>query len=75
MRMQIEATLTAVKLQADLRLLYAERALAGLEGLGSDPSYMADLLDDIDSLRNAYIGAVVTEIATLRAELGGPLRG
>lgn len=75
MRMQIEATLTAIKLQADLRLLYAERALAGLEGLGSDPNYMADLLDDIDSLKNAYIGAVVTEIATLRAELGGPLRG
>ena len=75
MRMQIESTLTAVKLQADLRLLYAERALAGLEGLGSDPSYMADLLDDISSLKNAYIGAVVTEIATLRGELGGPLRG
>jgi hypothetical protein len=36
---------------------------------------MADLLDDIDSLKNAYVGAVVTEIATLRAELGGPLRG
>ena len=49
MRMQIEATLTAAKIRADLRLLYAERALAGLEGLGSDPSYMADLLDDIDS--------------------------
>jgi hypothetical protein len=75
MRMQIEATLTAAKIRADLRLLYAERALAGLEGLGSDPSYMADLLDDIDSLKNAYVGAVVTEIATLRAELGGPLRG
>jgi hypothetical protein len=73
--MQIEATLTAAKIRADLRLLYAERALAGLEGLGSDPSYMADLLDDIDSLKNAYVGAVVTEIATLRAELGGPLRG
>lgn len=75
MRMQIEATLTAAKIRADLRLLYAERALAGLEGLGSDPSYMADLLDDIDSLKNAYVGAVVTEIATLRAELGEPLRG
>jgi hypothetical protein len=73
--MQIEATLTAVKLQADLRLLYAERALAGLEGLGSDPSYMADLLDDIDSLNTAYVGAVVTEIATLHGELGGPLLG
>ena len=66
--MQTEATLTAVKLRADLRLLYAERALAGLEGLGSDPSYMADLLDDIDSLKNAYVGAVVTEIATLRGK-------
>ena len=75
MHMQIEATLTAAKIRADLRLLYAERALAGLEGLGSDPSYMADLLDDIDSLKNAYVGAVVTEIATLRGELGGPLRG
>ena len=75
MRMQIEATLTAAKIRADLRLLYAERVLAGLEGLGSDPSYMADLLDDIDALKNAYMGAVVTEIATLRAELGGPLRG
>jgi hypothetical protein len=73
--MQTEATLTAAKIRADLRLLYAERALAGLEGLGNDPSYMADLLDDIDSLKNAYVGAVVTEIATLRAELGGPLRG
>ncbi len=75
MRMQTEATLTAAKIRADLCLLHAERALAGLEGLGSDPSYMADLLDDINLLKQAYVGAVVTEIATLRAELGGPLRG
>ena len=73
--MQTEATLTAAKIRADLRLLNAERALAGLEGLASDPSYMADLLDDIDSLKHAYVGAVVTEIASLRAELGGALRG
>jgi hypothetical protein len=73
--MQTEATLTAAKIRADLRLLYAERALADLEGLGADPSYMDDLLDDIDSLKEAYVGAVVTEIATLRGELGGALQG
>ncbi len=73
--MQTETTLTAAKIRADLRLLCAERALADLEGLGADPSYMDDLLDDIDSLKNAYVGAVVTEIATLRAELGGALQG
>ncbi len=73
--MQTEATLTAAKLRSDLRLLYAERALADLEGMGADPTYMDDLLDDIDALKKAYIGAVVTEIATLRAELGGALQG
>ena len=74
--MQTEATtITAAKLRADLCLLYAERALADLEGLTTDPSYMDDLLDDIRSLKGAYVGAVVTEIATLRAELGGALQG
>ncbi len=73
--MQTEANLTAAKIRADLRLLYAERALADLEGLGTDPSYMNDLLDDIDSLKEAYVGAVVTEMATLRGELGGMLQG
>ena len=73
--MKTETTLTAAKIRADLRLLYAERALADLEGMDSDPSYMTDLLDDIDSLKHAYVGAVVTEIATLRGELGGALHG
>ncbi|MDP1849412.1 MAG: hypothetical protein Q8K79_16600 [Solirubrobacteraceae bacterium] len=73
--MQTEATLTAAKIRADLRLLYAERALADLEGIGADPTYMDDLLDDISSLKEAYVGAVVTEIATLRAELGAALQG
>jgi hypothetical protein len=73
--MQIEATLTAAKLRSDLRLLYAERALADLEGMGADPTYMDDLLDDISTLKEAYVGAVVTEIATLRGELGGALQG
>ena len=66
---------TAVEIQDELRMLYIERALAEIEGLASDPGYMTDLLDDIESHKSAFAGAVVTEIATLRAELGGMLRG
>jgi len=73
--MKTQTNRTAVDIQADLRMLYVERALATLEGLASDPSYMADLLDDIGSHESALVGAVVTEIATLRAELSAPLRG
>jgi hypothetical protein len=35
----------------------------------------ADLLEDIHAHRSALAGMVVTEIAILRAELGGLLRG
>ena len=73
--MQIETTITSVELQQELRLLYAERSFAVLEGLSADPVYMADLLDDITAAECAYAGVVVTEIATLRAELGAPLVG
>jgi hypothetical protein len=73
--MQIETTLTSTELQAELRLLYVERSLAELEGLDADPRYMADLRQDIEAHKNAFMGVVVTEIATLRAELGGPLVG
>ena len=74
--MQIETTpISAAHLQQELRLLYAERSLAELEGMSADPVYMTDLLDDITAHESAFIGAAVTEIATLRAELGGPLRG
>jgi hypothetical protein len=66
---------TAADIQAQLRLLYAELALAGLEGLASDPSYIGDLLDEIHEHRSALAGTVVTEIACLRAQLSGPLRG
>jgi hypothetical protein len=66
---------TAADIQAKLRLLYVERALAELHGLASNASYMTDLLDDIHAHKSAFVGASVTEIATLRAELNGPLRG
>jgi hypothetical protein len=73
--MKTTTTRTAADIQAQLRLLYVERALAELEGLASDPSYMEDLLDEIHEHQSAYVGTVVTEIATLRAELSAPLRG
>ena len=73
--METTTTRTAAEIQFELRLLYAERALAELEGLAGDAAYMADLLDDIHRYRSAFVGAVVTEIATLRSELSGPLRG
>jgi hypothetical protein len=36
---------------------------------------MADLEDEIAAARSAYVGAAVTEIASLRAELSGPQLG
>jgi hypothetical protein len=55
--------------------LAAERASAWLYGLDGDESYMADLHDEIAEARAAYVGAAVTEIAILRAELSGALQG
>jgi hypothetical protein len=75
MKIQIPPNTTAADIQAELRLLYVERALAELGGLDADPGYVADLLDDIDAHRSAFTGMAVTEIATLRADLDGPLRG
>ncbi len=68
-------TVTAAEIRAELRMLYLERALAEIEGLAGEESYMADLLDEIASHEGAFVGAAVTEIATLRAELGERLRG
>ena len=66
---------SAADLADHLRLLYVERALAGLEGFSDDGAYMADLDDEIADTRHAYAGTAVTEIASLRAELSGPLAG
>ena len=73
--MQIEPTVTSTELQHELRLLYAERVLAELAGFAADQGYMDDLREDITAHESAFTGVVVTEIATLRAELGGPLWG
>jgi hypothetical protein len=75
MQTRTDTSPSAVEIQDELRMLYLERALAEIEGLADEDNYMADLLDDIESQKSAFVGAVVTEIAQLRAQLGGALRG
>jgi hypothetical protein len=67
--------MSAIEMQDHLQQLQVERALALIEGLESCSAYMADLDDEIAAARNAYVGAAVTEIATLRAALSGPQLG
>ncbi len=62
-------------LREHLELLERERASAALSGLAANGVYSADLLDELDAVRSAYVGAAVTEIASLRASLAAPLRG
>jgi hypothetical protein len=65
----------AIEIQIRLKELQAERLLAASEGLAANALYMADLEDEIAKLSDAYVGAAVTEIATLRATLFGPQAG
>lgn len=58
-----------------LRRLEAERLDAVEAGLGGNALYMTDLETDIEASRAVYVGLAVTEIATLRAQLGGPQVG
>jgi hypothetical protein len=58
-----------------LRRLEAERLDAVEAGLGENALYMTDLENDIEDSRATYVGLAVTEIATLRAQLGGPQVG
>ena len=63
--------MTAIDIQTQLHQLQAERSLAALEPLAAPATYLTDLDDEIAAFRDAYVGTVVTEIATLRAELFG----
>ena len=69
------STLTATDVKRQLDLLHEERLLAVEIGLAADGAYMADLEDEIVAVSAAYVGTAVTEIATMRAELSGPLVG
>ncbi len=66
---------TAIDVKQHLQLLKEERVLALEAGLGADAAYMADLEDEIAATHAAWVGAAVTEIASLRAELSGPQFG
>ena len=63
------------EIQIRLKELQAESALALIEGLASNSAYMADLREEIAAESHAYVGAAVTEIATLRAQLSRPQLG
>ena len=62
------------ELHAHLHDLAVERATAWLEGV-EEPLYLGDLEREIQLTLAMYVGAAVTEIAILRAELSGPLVG
>jgi hypothetical protein len=63
--------MTALEARNHLKELEAERALAGTTSLAGVEVYMVDLDEDIAAWRSVYIGAAVTEIASLRGELFG----
>ena len=67
--------MTATDARTQLHRLQAERLDAVEAGLGDNALYMDDLQNDIDASHALYIGLAVTEIASLRAQLGGPQLG
>ncbi len=67
--------MSAFDLHTHLLELQAERALAQDTGVARIGSYMADLEREIERSQAAFVGAAVTEIATLRAQLSGPQVG
>jgi len=67
--------MTAADMKGRLQELETERACALSVGLGANRPYMADLEEEIEAVRAAYVGSAVVEIACLRADLDAPLRG
>jgi hypothetical protein len=66
---------TVLEARSRLARLSEERAAAHAAGLGGVGLYMDDLEAEIALWRDAYVGAAVTEIASLRAALAGPQLG
>jgi hypothetical protein len=58
-----------------LQLLADLRALRELALAAGDNGGAAELETEIEACIHAYVGAAVTEIATLRAEIDAPLQG
>ena len=69
------SAMSAAELQQRLRLLELERIDAQEIGLTLVERYRLDLERELEACRAAVIGAAVTEIAALRADLSGRLTG
>jgi hypothetical protein len=67
--------MTAADLGLQLSELAAERRFALATGMRANGLYMQHLDGEIAAVHASYIGLAVTEIASLRAVLGGPLHG
>lgn len=67
--------MTAPNAHATLQELLAERAAVVAGSVTVDGPTLADLDEMIDEARSAWIGAAVTEIASLRAMLSGAQHG
>jgi hypothetical protein len=70
-----ETVASALEVRDRLADLFAERAQALASGLAEHGLYGSALEDEITATEAAYVGAAVTEIATLRGELFGRQRG
>jgi hypothetical protein len=68
------AQVSAVAARAHVVELEAERALAEATGVASIERYLDDLDWELEAWRQVYTAAAVTEIASLRAWIDGPLR-
>ena len=67
--------MTATELHHRIRLLQLERLEAHEIGLLAHAQYRRDLENELAECRAAFVGAAVTEIAVLRADLSGRLLG
>ena len=67
--------MTAYDVRLTLGRLAAERLDAIEAGLGGNATYMRELEQDMTAARASYIGLAVTEMATLRGQLGGAQHG
>jgi LmbE family N-acetylglucosaminyl deacetylase len=67
--------MTSFELRDHLSALQIERAAAAFHGLDASHHYVSDLETEIEATHHALVGAVVTEIASCRAQRDGPLIG
>jgi hypothetical protein len=65
---------TAVDALHDLRALHAEHALL-VAADDASATELHELQEEIAAFAQAYVGLAVTEIASLRASVDGPLVG